>query len=101
MELQIESKRYNPLLKRTEIHARIVHKRAATPSREDVRNLIASEFGVSKDLVIVHHIRTGFGWTVSKVYAKIYDTLEDLKRVEPEHILRKHGLIQEEVKEGV
>jgi len=99
MELQIESKRYNPLLKRTEIYARIVHKKSATPSREDVRNLIASEFGVNKDLVIIHYIRTGFGWTVSKVYAKIYDSIEDLRRIEPKHMLRKHGLI-EEAKEG-
>ncbi|RLF67693.1 MAG: 30S ribosomal protein S24e [Thermoplasmata archaeon] len=99
MELQIESKKYNPLLKRTEIYARIVHKKSATPSREDVRNLIASEFGVNKDLVIIHYIRTGFGWTVSKVYAKIYDSIEDLRRIEPKHMLRKHGLI-EEAKEG-
>ncbi|HDJ51516.1 MAG TPA: 30S ribosomal protein S24e [Thermoprotei archaeon] len=99
MELQIESKRYNPLLKRTEIYARIVHKKSATPSREDVRNLIASEFGVNKDLVIIHYIRTGFGWTVSKAYAKIYDSIEDLRRIEPKHMLRKHGLI-EEAKEG-
>ncbi|HHC18964.1 MAG TPA: 30S ribosomal protein S24e [Euryarchaeota archaeon] len=99
MELTIESKRYNPLLKRTEIYARIVHKKAATPSREDVRNLIASEFGVKKDLVIVQYIRTGFGWTVSKAYVKIYDSLDDLKKVEPKYVLRRYGLI-EEAKEG-
>ena len=95
MEITIESKRYNPLLKRTELRIRVTHENEPTPKREDLRNLIASEFGVEVNRVIVHYIKSEFGRGVSRCYAKIYDTIEDALKLEREYILRRNGLIKE------
>ncbi len=95
MEITIESKRYNPLLKRTEIRLRIKHENAPTPNRQDVRNLLASEFGVEVDRVVIHYIKSEFGQGISRCYAKIYDSVEDALKLEREYILRRNGLIKE------
>ncbi len=83
------------MLKRTEVRFRIKHENAPTPKREDVRNLLASEFGVEVDRVIVHYIKSEFGRGVSRCYAKIYDSVEDALKLEREYILRRNGLIKE------
>ncbi|HHF59363.1 MAG TPA: 30S ribosomal protein S24e, partial [Thermoplasmatales archaeon] len=57
MELEILEKRENPLLNRTEVKFRIKHEGEKTPERELVKNDLAEELKVSKDLIIIDYIR--------------------------------------------
>ncbi|NPA85968.1 MAG: 30S ribosomal protein S24e [bacterium] len=84
----------NPLLHRKELVVEIDHTQEPTPSREEVRKRIAAMKGISEELVIVHSIKPMFGVGKSRAFVKIYESLEKLKEIEPEHILRKHGLAQ-------
>ena len=91
MELEILEKRENPLLNRTEVKFRIKHEGEKTPERELVKNDLAEELKVSKDLIIVDYIRPHFGIAVSSGYAKIYKSVEDGKKVEPDYVLKRNN----------
>ena len=90
----ILEERDNPLLYRKELIVEIDHVGEPTPSREEVRKRIAALKGVSENLVIVHTIKPMFGIGKSKAFIKIYQSEEKLKEIEPEYMLKKHGLIQ-------
>ena len=98
MELEIIEKKDNPLLNRTEVKFKVKHQGEKTPERELVKNDLAEMLKVNKSLVIIDYIRPGFGIAVSSGYAKIYKSVEDAKRVEPNYILKRNKF--GEVKEG-
>ena len=103
MELEILEKRENPLLDRTEVKFRIKHEGEKTPERELVKNDLAEELKVSKDLIITDYIRPHFGIAMSSGYAKIYKSVEDGKKVEPDYVLKRNNFgikTKEEKKEG-
>jgi len=103
MELEILEKRENPLLNRTEVKFRIKHEGEKTPERELVKNDLAEELKVSKDLIIIDYIRPHFGIAMSSGYAKIYKSVEDGKKVEPDYVLKRNNFgikTKEEKKEG-
>ncbi|WP_457548435.1 30S ribosomal protein S24e [Archaeoglobus sp.] len=99
MEVVVEKDRYNPLLKRREIHARITFwGEGATPTRKAVREKFAGLFNAELDRIVVDYIKTEFGKQEVRCYVKIYDTPEDLKAIEEEHIIRRN--FREEQGEG-
>lgn len=86
MEIRIESERYNPLLKRKEVYFRIKFN-GKTPSRKEIREKIAGLLNAEPERFVVQYIKTEFGKKEAKCYAKIYDTAEDLKRIEEDYVL--------------
>lgn len=86
MEVRVESEKYNPLLKRREVHLRVKFSEK-TPTRKEIREKVAGLFSVELERVVVDYIKTEFGKREAKCYTKIYDSAEDLKRIEDEHIL--------------
>ncbi|MGC8565178.1 MAG: 30S ribosomal protein S24e [Thermoplasmata archaeon] len=92
MELEIIEKKENPLLHRTEINFRIRFQRERTPSRADVRNMMAKNFSSELERVIIDHMRTSFGLHMVTGYCKIYENVDFAKRIEPDYILIRHGL---------
>ena len=99
MELQILEKKENPLLHRLELKFVVKHEKEKTPSREDVRNIIAANLNADKKRVILQYIHTPFGSNESKGYAKIYESIEHAMKVEPEYILIRNKLIEKKEEE--
>ena len=100
MEIIVEKDRYNPLLKRREIHARVVYwGEGGTPKRQEVREKFAGLFNAELDRIVVQYIKPEFGKQEAKCYVKIYDTPEDLKAIEEKHIIRRN-FGEEEKAEG-
>ncbi|MCX8172385.1 MAG: 30S ribosomal protein S24e [Archaeoglobaceae archaeon] len=89
MELRVETERYNPLLKRKEIHLRVRFD-DKTPSRAEIREKVAGLFNSEQNRLVLQYIKTEFGKREAKVYAKIYDSLEALKAIEERHILERN-----------
>ncbi len=87
--LFIISERYNNLLKRREIEARIEHVGVGTPTRSEVKEILSKIYSVDKDLVVVRRIDTSYGRGSSKVIARIYSDAETLKKFEEEYILAR------------
>ena len=50
--------------------------------------------------MIVEKLESMFGMLKAKAHVHIYDTVEDAKRIERKHILRRHGLLEEVGKAG-
>lgn len=98
MKVQIESKRDNPLLERTEVQFSAEHAGEPTPTRDAVRTAIASVLGAPKERVIIDNMETEYGKGVSVGYAKAYASNEALQKTERRYILVRHGLAEKKTK---
>lgn len=101
MEVRVEAERYNPLLKRRELHVKVSFN-GKTPSRAEIREKIAGLMSAELNRVVIDYIKTEFGKREARVYAKVYDSPEDLMAIEEEHILERNfpELKKKENKEG-
>ena len=97
-DLEIIDKRDNVLLKRTEVHFRLVHKKEKTPQREAIRDKIAAQVGGKKEGVIIEHMRSRYGTAQTIGYAKIYESADAAKKTEPPYLLVRHGLAEKKAK---
>ncbi len=101
MEILVEKDRYNPLLKRRELHLKIVYwGEGATPTRQAVREKIAGLFNAELDRIVIDYIKPEFGKQEAKCYAKIYDSRDDLVDIEEDHIIKRNFGGGEEGEEG-
>jgi small subunit ribosomal protein S24e len=100
MEVQVLAKKENPLLKRTEITFKAIHKSEGTPSRDALRSELAKQLKASKEHVIVDHAASAFGRYETLGYAKVYRSKEEALAVERSHILVRNKLKEPEVKEA-
>ncbi|MCJ7570973.1 MAG: 30S ribosomal protein S24e [Candidatus Thermoplasmatota archaeon] len=92
MEIEIDSKKNNPLLKRTEVYFTVKHTGEGTPNREIIRNELAEKLNSKKENVVVNIMKPGFGIQETTGYAKVYSSLESSKGLEREHILKRNKL---------
>ena len=99
MEVQIDSKKNNQLLNRTEVYFTVKHLGEKTPNREIVRNELAEKLNAKKENIVVDYIRPGFGTNETAGYAKVYSSLQKVKELEETHILIRNKLIEGKKKE--
>ncbi len=94
MNIEILDKKENNLLHRTEIKFKVVHNREKTPTRDAIRKVLADNMNTKIDTVIIDSVKTQFGKEEVIVYGKIYDNVENAKKIEPDYILLRHKLIE-------
>jgi len=99
MELKIIEKKENPLLHRIEVRFEVAHPKSKTPTRDEVRSLLAANLNAEKDRVILDSMETPFGAAITRGFAKIYDDVENAKKIEPEYILIRNKLIEKKEEE--
>ncbi|MEA2055350.1 MAG: hypothetical protein U9O49_00785 [Candidatus Thermoplasmatota archaeon] len=92
MEIEIESKRDNPSLSRTEVQFTIKHEGQGTPNREIIRTELAEKLNVKKENVVVNSINSSFGIQETTGYVKIYKSAEKLKALEREYIIKRNKI---------
>jgi len=80
MEIKIISDIENHLFNRREIEGDI-HTNV-TPSREDVRQVLAEKFSTSTDTIKIRTIKGKFGSKVFLIVANIYKSKEDKDKIE-------------------
>jgi ribosomal protein S24E len=78
MEIEIKEKKENKQVKRLEVTCNIVHSGGRTPSRDEVKKLIAKELGKNEELIAIEYVSSTYGKNESSVYAKIYDDKESM-----------------------
>lgn len=88
MEVEIISRRENPLLQREEIIVR-VRFQGGTPSRREVREAIAKELGKPIGNLFIRKIKTEYGKEEALVYVMAYSSRAFALMIEPEHIVRR------------
>tara|TARA_B100000029_G_scaffold438003_1_gene453551 strand:- start:337 stop:759 length:423 start_codon:yes stop_codon:yes gene_type:complete len=82
MELEIAEKNDNPLLSRQEVQIVIRHENESTPRRSEVIQNLSEKMKAKKDLIIIDHLKNKYGKMESQGYAKIYENVEALTRIE-------------------
>jgi small subunit ribosomal protein S24e len=92
MELDVVSRKDNPLLGRIEIQFKISHPKDRTPNRNDVREELANVINSKKDRVVVDSMQTIFGKSETVGYAKVYESAKLAKKIERDHILVRNKL---------
>jgi small subunit ribosomal protein S24e len=92
MDVEIVSKKDNPLLERTDVSFRITHPKEKTPQRSAVRDRLAAELGGKKEGIIITRMRSRFGRSVTEGTAKAYKSADAAKNTEVPHLLKRHGL---------
>ena len=91
MELLIEKKAENPLLKRREIYFRVRYwDTKVTPSRKEVRERLAGLLNANLDRLVIRWMKPEFGKMEAKGYALIYDTPEDMMSVEEDYVIKRN-----------
>ncbi len=95
MNLTIINQIENPLLERTELIFNVTHPGEKPPRKDVVKESLANELNVKKDLVVIHRMNSVFGSQEIKGEAKIYKKAERLLDVERKHILKRNGLLKE------
>jgi small subunit ribosomal protein S24e len=100
MEIEIESKKNNPLLNRTEVYFTVKHEGEGTPNREIIRSELADKLNTKKDNIVLNTIHSGFGNQQITGYAKIYSSLTKIKEIEPDYILKRNKLIESKDKKS-
>ena len=91
MEINVNEKIKNPLLNRTEIHFDCMYQGEATPTVLDVKNRLVATLNVDKNLLVVHNLKPSYGEGKAIGYAKLYDTEENLTKIERDHVLEKNS----------
>ncbi|MEM1519944.1 MAG: 30S ribosomal protein S24e [Candidatus Korarchaeum sp.] len=89
MELELVKKRENPLLKRDELVFR-VRFRGGTPSRKEIRELIARQLGKSPANIFIRRISTEYGKEEAIVLAMVYHSRAMALMIEPKHLVRRN-----------
>jgi ribosomal protein S24E len=93
MKVNIISKKHNPLLKRREVTFSVEHhdQTGGTPTRALVKSQLASIIGTSVELVFIINMRTKTGTMLAQGKANVYESIEQAKLVEPDHVINKNA----------
>ncbi|WP_306053347.1 30S ribosomal protein S24e [Natronococcus wangiae] len=91
MDVDIISEEENPMLHRTDVTFELVHE-DATPSRLQVRDSLAAKLNKDADEVVIRQLDTKFGMRKTVGQAKVYETADDARDVEQDHMLERNKI---------
>ena len=95
MEIEIISEEENPMLHRTDVRFGLNHDEA-TPSRLQVRDSLAAKLDKDSDEVVVRKLDTKFGMRETVGDAKVYESPDDARDVEQDHMLQRNKIEAED-----
>lgn len=96
VKIEIEKERDNVLLNRKELWCLISFENSSTPTREQVRELVAKNLGSDRSLIIVDSTMQETGKHVARSYVKIYKDKDSALLYEPDYELFRNGLKSKE-----
>jgi Ribosomal protein S24E len=98
MDIKIVKDLDNKLLNRKELDFTVEYE-GPTPSRADVRKKLAALLNKDVNLVMVQKMESEYGHQLAKGYAKVYESADRMKQIEPEHVLLRNTMPEEPVVE--
>ena len=87
--MKIISENKSELLKRSEVTAEVTHISKPTPPEAQIKKDLSSLLKKDENLISIKHIYTDYGQGNSKVIANVYETEQDLKRIESKKKTKK------------
>ena len=98
MEIKIESSKENALLDRRDITFSLAHAGETTPSRTQVRQLVATQIGTKTENIVVVQMKSEYGRGVSNGTARAYKSADAARASERVHLLKRNQLYIEKPK---
>ncbi len=92
MDLEIVSRKDNPLLDRTELEVLAHHTGQPTPTRDEVRDQVAAAMKAKKEQVLVDHMESTFGKGLTRGYVKVYKSKQAAEAIEREPIKKRNKM---------
>ena len=99
MELKIDKRTENELLKRTEVEFSVASQ-GATPSRKEIRSSLQQSLKVDEELIVIDRVDNRYGTTNAKGRAIVYNDKAGLKMAQSHKMRRDRGEKGREKKEG-
>ncbi len=99
MEIKLTKREENPLMEREEIEFKVEHENSPTPSRVEILEELTSELDVSEDLILIEKIATLHGQQTASGIARIYESEERLKELEPNFLSERTEKSKDETEE--
>ena len=89
MKIKVLEKKTNKLLDRLEVHFEVEAEKE-TPKRLEVRSKLAAMINYDENLVVIKGIHQETGNRRSKGIAHAYKSVDNLKHVEPEYLIKRN-----------
>ena len=100
MDLKITQNKDNQLMGRKDIAFQLGHAGETTPSRTQVRQLVAAEVGTKTENVVIESMQTEYGLGRTHGVARAYKSPEEARKTERTHLLKRNALYVEKAKKG-
>lgn len=90
MEIEFIEEKENKLFNRKEIKFYVDYDGEATPKILDIKSKLVALLNTKKELLVVDNVQPHYGEPKALGYAKVYETVNDLKYIETNHVLAKN-----------
>ena len=100
MDVKITQRKDNALMARKDIVFQVAHAGETTPSRTQVRQLVASQVGTKTENVVIESMETEYGIGRTAGIARAYKSAEEARKTERTHLLKRNALYVEKAKKG-
>ena len=99
MEIEFIEEKENKVFNRKEIKFYVDYDGEATPKLLDVKSKLVALLNTKKELIVVDNVQPHYGEPKALGYAKVYDTVDDLKYIEAKHVIAKNEEPEEPAEE--
>ena len=99
MEIEFIEEKENKVFNRKEIKFYVDYDGDATPKLLDIKSKLVALLNTKKDLIVVDNVQPHYGEPKAIGYAKVYDTVDDLKYIEAKHVIAKNEEPEEPAEE--
>ena len=92
MSIEITEIVENALFNRKDIKFVLRHAGETTPSRQQMKDLVASEVGAKSSLVVIDHMESATGMAATRGVARAYSNLEAAQATERVHFMKRNNI---------
>jgi small subunit ribosomal protein S24e len=100
MDVKITQQKDNALMGRKDISFQLAHAGETTPSRAQVRQLVAAQVGTKTENVVIDSMDTEYGIGRTHGTARAYKSPDEARKTERVHLLKRNQLYVEKAKKG-
>ena len=100
MDVKITQQKENALMARKDIRFQVAHAGETTPSRTQVRQLVAAEVGTKTENVVIESMETEYGLGRTHGVARAYKSPDEARKTERAHFLKRNALYVEKAKKA-
>jgi small subunit ribosomal protein S24e len=100
MDVKITQQKDNALMARKDIRFQVAHAGETTPSRTQVRQLVAAQVGTKTENVVIETMETEYGIGRTAGIARAYKSVDEARKTERTHLLKRNALYVEKAKKG-